>query len=77
MHVFFFPVHFKTFYSIESIFEVTPNPKQMEDNEEKTESQSVIITFKHTLRNEQFVKLCSWQGIHKTGEVISLLVFTA
>lgn len=34
---FFFPVYFNAFYSIESIFEVTPNPKQMEDNEEKTE----------------------------------------
>lgn len=41
----FFPVYFKAFYSIESIFEVTPNPKQMEDNEEKTESQSIIIIF--------------------------------
>jgi len=44
MHA-FFPVYFKAFYSIESIFEVTPNPKQMEDNEEKTESQSIIIIF--------------------------------
>lgn len=44
MHA-FFPVYFEAFYSIESIFEVTSNPKQMEENEEKTESQRIIIIF--------------------------------
>lgn len=32
----FFPVYFNAFYSIELIFEVISNPKQMEDNEERT-----------------------------------------
>lgn len=31
----FFPVYFNAFYSIESIFAVISNPKQMEDNEEE------------------------------------------
>lgn len=44
MHA-FFPVYFKAFYSIESILEVTPKPEQMEDNEEKTRSQSIVIIF--------------------------------
>lgn len=44
MHA-FFPVYFKAFYSIESILEVTPKLEQMEDNEEKRGSESIVIIF--------------------------------
>lgn len=48
MHA-FFPVYFKPFHSTESNSEVSPNPNQMEDNEEKTESQSIIMIFSRLL----------------------------
>lgn len=44
MHA-FFPEYFKAFHSIESIHEVTPKPEQMENNEEKTGGQSIVIIF--------------------------------
>lgn len=75
MHA-FFPVYFKAFYSIESILEVTPKPEQMEDNEEKTRSQSIVIILTQ-FKDEQFVRLHSWQRIHKIWKAISSLLPTA
>lgn len=53
MHA-YLPVYFKAFYSIESILEVTPKPEQMEDNEEKTGSQSIVTIFNTLLGMNSF-----------------------
>lgn len=75
MHA-FFPVYFKAFYSTESIFEVTPNPKQMEDNEEKTESQSIIIIFNTLLGMNNLSSCALTENSQDTGSHFSASVYS-